>query len=154
MGETAVFLDLLPDRVGIIGQSDYLMKIAKACVTVSVCLAYITRVIAMKAQIFLMLGKQITWKANVIYTIVLMYIPPLIGWSYPAVNDWVSLLGAFCMTSLTVSFPGLMYLKKNYFLNKKFSINVFMVGVWMVLFTCVGYVSALSTVLKMLHLTN
>merc|ERR1712232_142878 len=55
-----------------------------------------------------MMDRELTWKANVIFTIAFMYVPSLVAFVYPDVNDWVCLLGAFCNSTLGVLFPALI----------------------------------------------
>lgn len=116
-------------------------------------MAYCTRVIAMKTQFFSILGKEISLKSNIIYTLVLLFIPSIIGFVYPAVNDWVSLLGAFCMTSIAVLFPALMTLK-TWQRKKESKFKIVLLTMWASFFVILGFSSAFSVILKMLHITN
>jgi len=42
----------------------------------------------------------------------MLALPSAIGFVYPAVNDWIGLIGAFCMTSLGTTFPAMMMLRE------------------------------------------
>lgn len=151
-GNAVENIDLFPIRPALPGDSDIYMKIAQCLVIVSVSLANITRVIALKLHVFDMAGKPITWKRNVLWTMATCYIPSLIAWIYPSVNDWVSLLGAFCMTTLMIGFPaamGIIHYKK-----QKAWVAVCAVSVWLVLWMLIGYSSAILTIMKMIGLVT
>lgn len=92
-GTLAKHVDLWPGRPPLTDSTggDFLMKIALGFLICSVTLSLIARIVALKNQVFMMLNKKITWKTNVLWTISLMYIPSLVAFVYPEVNDWVSL---------------------------------------------------------------
>jgi hypothetical protein len=151
-GDAVKNIDLFPIRPALPGDSDIYMKIAQCLVIVSVSLANITRVIALKLHVFDMAGKPITWKRNVLWTMATCYIPSLIAWVYPDVNDWVSLLGAFCMTTLMIAFPAAMGIL--YYRKRKAWVAVCAVSAWLVLWVLVGYSSAILTIMKMIGLVT
>jgi hypothetical protein len=67
MGEFLETLDLglFPMRPALAGQTDYLMQCGCCFIMVSVILANICRIIALKVHFFDMINKEITWKRNV-----------------------------------------------------------------------------------------
>jgi len=147
-GDNILGIDLYPLRTPLAGSNDIVMIIGQCLVIASVSIANVSRVITFKCHVFDMLGKNITWKRNVIWTVSTMFVPSLLGFVYPAVNDWVSLLGAFCMSSLMILFPGVMgyqlYNKK----GEKFKARMIMV--WTVVWVGISYTSAVLTILKMI----
>jgi len=54
---------------------DYAMKIGRVFVIVTVILANISRIIAIKKHFFYMINRDISFKANIIFTVTLLYIP-------------------------------------------------------------------------------
>jgi len=109
MGDALIDLgiDIFPNRPGL-GDSDLAMTIGKVGVIFVLIISNICRVVAIKKHFFYMIDREITHKANIFFTFTLMYLPSLIAFVYPQVNDWVSLLGAFCNSTLGVLFPALM----------------------------------------------
>lgn len=95
------------------------MKIGKVGLVITIYVAYLMRFIVIKAQVFDFWKVKITTKKNVIFTLCFMFIPATIGWSYPQVTDWFSLIGAFSMTSLIVTIPAAM-MTKEYLAEKEF----------------------------------
>lgn len=111
------------------------------------------RFIALKVQLFSLVGKEITNRYNLLYTMVLLFVPAAIGYVYPAVNDWLGFIGAFCMTSLGTTIPAMMTVKEMEKAGEK-KWKIMGVKVWGYFFTGIGYLSALAIVLKMAHVTN
>lgn len=147
-GDKVKDIDLFPIRPSLPGDSDIYMKIAQCLVIIAVSLANVTRVIALKCHVFDMMNKEITWKRNVIWTMATCYIPSLIAWIYPSVNDWVSLLGAFCMTTLMIVFPAWMGIK--HYRRRRAWVAVGFIAAWLVVWVIIGYSSALLTIMKMI----
>jgi len=156
LGNIALSMDLYPDRIPIPGQSDYLMMTVKVLMTIVILVGYLMRFIALKLQLFSLVGKEITNRYNMLYTITLLFIPAAIGYVYPAVNDWIGLIGAFCMTTLGTTFPAMMTVKEmeNEKGSSKKKLKIRMVKIWGFVFTTVGYVSAIAIILKMAHVTK
>jgi len=156
LGNIALSMDLYPDRIPIAGQSDYLMMTVKVLMTIVILVGYLMRFIALKLQLFSLVGKEITNRYNMLYTITLLFIPAAIGYVYPAVNDWIGLIGAFCMTTLGTTFPAMMTVKEmeNEKGSSKKKLKIRMVKIWGFVFTTVGYVSAIAIILKMAHVTK
>ena len=147
LGDAAINVDIFPERPALPGSSDILMSIGMIGIILSITLANLSRSIAMKCHIFDMMGKKITWKRNVIWTLVTMQIPSFIAFSYPAVNDWVSLLGAFCMATLLILLPGVigMIIYKKRGENCKFALIL----IWVIVWISISYTSGILTLLKM-----
>jgi len=82
-----------------------------------------------------------------------MFVPGMIGYVYPAVNDWVGLVGSVCMTSLGCTFPSIMIIKEMR-LNEEKKWKIYCVMVWGLVFTTLGYTSGLFTILKMVHVIS
>ena len=77
-------------------------------------IANASRVISLKSQFFLLINKTLTVQNNIYFTLGLLFIPSLIGWSYPKANDWISLIGALCQIPLSVTLPGIMGIQMYY----------------------------------------
>jgi len=103
-GDYILNIDLFPARPSLLQYNDILMKIGMVLVIFGVCLGNISRFIALKQLCFEIINKDLTWKRNVIFTVCYLYVPGLIGFAYPKVNDWVALIGGFCMSSLGILF--------------------------------------------------
>jgi len=91
LGDEAYNVDLFPMRPALKGYKDSFMTFAKIFLGVAVYIAVLVRVISIKTQFFKLQNKPLTWRRNVLFTIVTMYIPGLIGFVYPGVANWVSL---------------------------------------------------------------
>jgi len=72
----------------------------------------------------------------------------LIGWSYPKVTDWFSLIGAFSMTALIITIPSMMMVKEYYEERKMKKLGL--VLLWGVPMTCLGLAATVSVLLKMI----
>lgn len=151
-GTLAMNIDLWPSRPHLINSfgDDILMKMAVGLLICSVTLSNIARIVALKVQVFMMMNKKLTWKTNVIWTVGVMYIPCLVAYVYPSVNDWVSLMGAFCMTSLANLLPAMLSYKIYKEEGKNF--KAAMIVVWATIFCFIGYSSTILTLLKMTQL--
>jgi len=150
VGSKAIDFDLIINRPALAGSQDIMMTVAKVMVSGIVLTGYLGRFIAMKAQFFSTLNKKITVKANYIYTFTVLLIPAFIAFVYPSVSDWIGLVGAFCMTTLTCTLPALMtvtVMKK----KGKSGMKMYLIGAWGLFFTIIGYTSGVAVLLKMLH---
>jgi hypothetical protein len=153
VGEMALGLDLFPDRAALPGSTDFLMFMVKALLIGVIMIAYLVRFIALKLQVFSMLGKTLTKNYNILYTVGVLGLPSAIGFVYPAVNAWIGLIGAFCMTTLGTTYPAMMMMKEMKAAGARKS-YVLALRTWSIVFTGVGYVSAVSIVMKMAHFTD
>jgi amino acid permease len=153
VGDLALGLDLFPDRAALPGSPDFLMTMVKALLIGVIMIAYLVRFIALKLQVFSMLGKTLTKNYNILYTVGVLGLPSAIGFVYPAVNAWIGLIGAFCMTTLGTTYPAMMMMKEMKAAGAKKSL-VLALRTWSIVFTAVGYVSAVSIVMKMAHFTD
>ena len=134
--------------------SDILMDIARVLLSLTVLITYCCRFITIKQLVFEMFKKDINSKIkNFSFTITFMLIPPIIAFIYPAAGDWISLLGAVCMTSLLITIPSLMAIK-NWRLTGNNKGKICMTIVWAGFFTLMGYMAGLFVVLKMTGVTN
>jgi len=154
LGENVMNFDLFPDRTPIPNQTDNLMFIIKCLMTAVILIAYLMRFIALKVQLFSLAGRKITPGNNFVYTLILLFIPAAIGYIYPAVNDWIGLIGAFCMTTLGYTIPAMLAVKEMEMEANKKKWKIIMVKIWGLSWTIVGYVATLAIVLKMAHITG
>lgn len=90
-GKEITGIDLFALRPSLAGSSDIAMKIGIVLIVLSLILSYNARVVALKQLIFEITEKELTWKRNVIFSTCLMFVPTLIAYVYPNVNDWVGL---------------------------------------------------------------
>ena len=102
----------------------------------------------MKCHAFDMMGKKITTKNNLLWTACTMFIPSIIAFVYPSVNDWVSLLGAFCMATLLIGLPGVIGLY--IFKQKGKKLQFVLILIWVIFWIGISYTSAVLTALKMI----
>lgn len=84
-------LDLFPNRPSLPNDPDVIMLIAKALFIIVLVTSLLMRSIVLKRQFFSFIGKEINWSNNVIFTMCMLYVPGIIGWSYPHISDWFSL---------------------------------------------------------------
>ena len=147
-GHKVTGLDLFVLRPALSGSTDIAMDIGKILLVGAIILSNISRVVALKTLLFEMTGKQITWKRNVIFTTSFMFIPALIAFVYPDVNDWVSLQGSLCMASLGFLFPGLMGIKM--YCGKGNKLAVILIAIWCSIMVTISYASAFVTICKMI----
>lgn len=148
LGDAALNVDIFPARTPIVGSNDIAMTIGQVGVVLSVVLANMSRVIAMKCHVFDMMGKKITAKNNMLWTACTMFIPSIIAFVYPKVNDWVNLLGAFCMATLLIGFPGIIGM--NILKQKGKTLQYVLILCWVVFWICISYTSGILTLLKMI----
>merc|ERR1712048_414936 len=151
-GEYILNIDLFPARPTLLQYNDILMKIGMVLVIFGVCLGNISRFIALKQLLFEIFKSKMTWKKNVIFTICYLYIPSLIGFAYPKVNDWVSLIGGFCKSSLGILMPAIMGVM--YYKQKKETLKMCLVLVLGVVWCVLGYTSGMLTLGKMVGLVK
>lgn len=90
-GHAVTGIDIFALRPSLAGSSDIAMKIGIVLIILALILSYNARVVALKQLIFEVTDKELTWKRNVIFSTVLMFLPTLIAYVYPDVNDWVGL---------------------------------------------------------------
>ena len=90
-GHKVTGIDLFVLRPALGGSADITMSIGKILLIGALILSNISRVVALKTLLFEMVSKKISWKRNVIFTTSFMFMPALIAFVYPDVNDWVSL---------------------------------------------------------------
>ena len=147
LGSEAVNLDLLPMRPSLIGRSDILMSVAKLFLTFAVYIAALVRMVSMKNQFFKINELELTTKRNLMFVGITMFIPGIIGYVYPGVADWVSLLGSLCMTTLSVIFPTWMTLKT--YSREMSRLGFWSLIIWCIVCTALGYTSAVFTLMKM-----
>lgn len=148
LGDIAMSLDLYIDRPALEGSADTLITIVKIFTIGIMMIAYLTRFIALKVQIFNIASKQITNRNNLVYVLSLLTVPGIIGFVYPSVNSWIGLIGAFCMTTLGFTFPALMAAKEMQIQNvQKWKINA--IRLWGIVFTVLGYASTILIILDM-----
>lgn len=140
-------IDIFSDRPALAGSADIPMQIGKIAIILTVLASNITRVIAFKKHFFDMLGRDLTKRANIIFTLAFMFIPSIIAFVYPDVLDWVGLCGAFCNSTLGVGFPALMGWK--YYRQVKKNRQAYAVALWGVTVQSVFYVAAGLTLFKM-----
>jgi hypothetical protein len=140
-------IDIFSDRPALAGSADIPMQIGKIAIVLTIVASNITRVIAFKKHFFDMLGRDLTRRANIIFTIVFMFIPSIIAFVYPSVLDWIGLCGAFCNSTLGVGFPALMGWK--YYRQVKKNKQAYAVALWGVTVQSIFYVSAGLTLFKM-----
>ena len=152
LGDAAMNVDIFPARPPIEGSNDIAMTIGQCLVVFSVVLANMSRVIAMKCHVFDMMGKKITAKNNMLWTLCTMFIPSIIAFVYPQVNDWVSLLGAFCMATLLIGLPGIIGM--SIFRQKGKTLQYVLILCWVIFWICLSYTSAVLTALKMFGVLN
>lgn len=140
-------IDIYANRPALEGSSDMAMVIGKILILFTILASNITRVIAFKKHFFDMLGRELTKKANIIFTVCFMFLPCIIAFAYPEVLDWVGLCGAFCNSSLGVGFPALMGWKYYWSKNKK--PQAFAVAFWGITVQAAFYMATFLTLLKM-----
>ena len=58
------------------------------------------------------MNKTLTKDWNLGYVMGMMFVPGAIGYVYPGVGDWICLIGAFCCTTMGVTFPMLLTVKE------------------------------------------
>lgn len=152
LGDAAMNVDIFPARPALEGSNDIAMTIGQVLVVLSVILANMSRVIAMKCHVFDMMGKEINSKNNILWTVCTMFIPSICAFVYPAVNDWVSLLGAFCMATLLIGLPGIVGMA--IFKEKGKTLQYVLILCWVVFWLVISYTSAVLTALKMVGVIN
>lgn len=151
LGAAAANVDLFPNRPALVGSSDYFMSTMKCFLILTVYYAYICRVIAIKIEVLASFGMGITWKQNVIFTMCFLYVPSLIGFAYPGVSDWVSLLGSLFMTTMSVGIPGILAIMEYHKQGRKHIVALLII--WIGVNTLIGYSSGFCTIIKMLNLS-
>lgn len=148
LGEKAKMTDLFPNRVPLLDSYDILMKIGKVGLVITIYVAYLMRFIVIKTQVFSFFKMEMTTKKNVIFTLCFMFLPVVIGWSYPQVTDWFSIIGAFSMTALIITIPSTM-MAKEYYLEKEFK-KLTLILCWGIPNTVLGLMATVSVFLKMI----
>lgn len=82
-----------------------------------------------------------------------MMIPPIIGFVYPGASDWISLLGAVCITTLLITIPTLMAVH-NWRKEGGNKVKICITLIWGACFTVLGYIAGAFVILKMVGVTN
>lgn len=95
-GETSKQYDLFPNRTPLPGMNDIAMIVGKIAMIPTCWIVLLINMYPFKDQTFDLFRLEQNNKNNVIITVVTLFGGTLIGWAYPHVIDWFSLLGAFC----------------------------------------------------------
>jgi amino acid permease len=103
--------ELFPNRPGIPGKTDYMMAIGRVAMIPTCWIVLLINSFPFKDQVFSLFRITRTYWSNIWVTFVSLFVASAIGWAYPSVTDWFSLLGAFCGAFLNSYFPGMVYIK-------------------------------------------
>jgi hypothetical protein len=103
--------ELFPNRPGIPGKTDYMMAIGWVAMIPGCWIVLLINSFPFKDRVFSLLRITRTYWSNIWVTFVSLFVSSAIGWAYPSVTDWFSLLGAFCRAFLNSYFPGMVYIK-------------------------------------------
>lgn len=126
-----------------------MMIIGKVGLIVTIYVAYLMRIIVIKKQFFDFANISFTNKRNWIFVLCFMFVPIIIGWSYPQVTDWFALIGAFSMTGLIVVVPSCMM--ANEYRKEKNWKWVGFVCLWGVPNGLLGLAATISVLIKMVN---
>ena len=106
-------VDLYPNRPTLAGSSDVMMKVIKFGIIVSIFVCYLNNLIPLKDQMVSIFNMDYSRRTNWIMSVSFTFLPGILAWVYPEVNDWFSILGSFCGGFIIVFFPGMMYYADN-----------------------------------------
>lgn len=101
---------LFPNRPPIPGQTDYLMEIGRVCMIPTCWVVSMINGFAFKDQTYDLFKIKRTFWGRTGVTMLSTFGAAFVGWCYPNVTEWFSLLGAFSGAFLNCYFPAMLFL--------------------------------------------
>jgi hypothetical protein len=141
LGNDSSEYDLIIMRPPLPGSRDIPMKIGWIGVSFMNFIGFILYVIPWKIQYFGFFKVRITKCKNVLVTLLIVYIPCIIGWAYPYATKVFGIIGAFFGTLLVTTIPGMLYMKYLSKTARQWSCKYIGILIWCVLFTTFGFLS-------------
>ena len=141
LGNDASDFDLIIMRTPLPGSRDIPMKIGYLGVSFMNIVGFIMYVIPWKVQLYGFFKIRITTCKNLWITLGIVYIPCLIGWSYPYATKVFGIIGAYFGTLLVTTIPGILYLKYLEKTARKWTCKYIGIFIWCLIGTTFGIVS-------------
>lgn len=124
--------ELFPNRPGLPGSHDLAMNIGKVLMIPTCWIVLLINLFPFKDQTFALFKINRNDCNETWVTIMALILSAIIGWLYPNVTDWFSLLGAFCGGFLNCYFPVRLFTVQFHKYPKRPWVNRF-AWVWMVI---------------------
>ena len=148
-GNDSPDFDLIILRPALPGSKDIAMKIGLVLVSLINLVCLMVYANSWKSQFLGFFDmNNTTWK-NIGITILIIYIPYVVGWSYPYATKVFGIVGSFLGTLLITTFPGMLYLTYLKLTKRLWSIKFFMILIWCALSTILGFISGTALLIEL-----
>ena len=141
LGNDSAEYDLIIFRPPLPGSKDIPMKVGLLCVGLTNLVCFTLYAVSWKIQFLGFFKFEMTTRKNILISLLVVYLPFIIGWSYPYATKIFGIIGAFFGTILATTFPGMFYLVYLAQTERKWGKKFWAMLVWCSASTLLGFIS-------------
>lgn len=141
LGNDSADYDLIILRPPLGNSKDIPMKVGWLLVGLTNLICFVMYSVSWKIQFKGFFGFQMTNCRNFLITVAVVYLPFVVGWSYPYATKIFGIIGGIFGTILMTTFPGMLYLAYLAQTGRKWSFKYWAMLVWCTASTLLGMAS-------------